>query len=325
MARVHGNQETFDRFRRLAAALLDASVQDADASALALHELLTAVAGLDEAPGRDEHTALSGGRALSPVDAARCLLDVPRTRAYIAGLRAAIEDCRAQRPDRPVHVLYAGCGPFASLALPLTLVFGADVVRFTCIDVHDASTESLRRVVTALGLEPYMLGVHQADATALAVPASPPVDILLVEALQRALTHEPQVAITRHLLEQLAPGVRLVPQRVTLRACLADIPAELAAGGPVNRLELGTVFELTADTASHDPRPCVLSLPRAPKQGESLVITTTLAIYADHALGEYKSGLTYPEIVGNTPPLEAGTQLEVIYDTRIPGPAVAAG
>lgn len=51
---------------------------------------------------------LSSGLAISPTLAAMCIRELFRTTAFIKGLGAAIKD--AVHPERPVRVLYAGCG-----------------------------------------------------------------------------------------------------------------------------------------------------------------------------------------------------------------------
>ena len=63
-------------------------------------------------------TLTSNGLALSPTMAAMCANDFVRTIQFIRGTHAAIADIRERFPDRPARVLYAGCGPYATLAVP---------------------------------------------------------------------------------------------------------------------------------------------------------------------------------------------------------------
>ncbi|MDJ0972857.1 MAG: hypothetical protein QNJ98_00180 [Planctomycetota bacterium] len=315
------NHETF---RELTGVLLDPDSTPGDTFTAAnrLHVLLDEATRISAADDAKEPTHLPTGTALSPVDAGRCLLDLARTRAYLLGLTAAIEDLRTRCGDRPVHVLYAGCGPFATLALPLTTRFAPDTLRFTLLDVHAASIQSVQRLVDQLELAPYVQHMVQADAAAWTAPANPVVDILLVETMQRALTNEPQVAVTRNLLRQLSDDTVLVPARITLRACLANPSAEVDPADPRrDRVELGTLFELSAATARAADafKPTTVTLPRAPAAGEHLVIATAVEVHGNHALGDYDSGITFPHIVTDTPPLEAGIRLAFTYDQNLPG------
>ena len=58
------------------------------------------------------------GKGLSPECAGGCILDSVRTARYLQAGKAAI-DAALEKFDAPVQVLYAGCGPFAPLMLPL--------------------------------------------------------------------------------------------------------------------------------------------------------------------------------------------------------------
>lgn len=117
------------------------------AAARDLHALLGALSGLDRHAGADVDRAriLSVGKAISPRDAARGVLDFKRTAAFLLGLESAIRAALSGFDERPVHVLYAGCGPLAPLAICLMPRFPPAEVQFTLVDVHDASIDCARR------------------------------------------------------------------------------------------------------------------------------------------------------------------------------------
>jgi hypothetical protein len=104
---------------------------------------LTGIGRGGEDPADSYDTLLPSGIAISPNDAARCVLDFGRTGKFLKGTYAALKETRTRFPDQPLEVLYAGCGPFAPLGIPLATRFGAHQLRFTFLDV--AITENLAR------------------------------------------------------------------------------------------------------------------------------------------------------------------------------------
>jgi len=119
-------------------------------AATTLHALYTSLTDLGAESEDAAATLLPGGKAISPRDAARCVLDAPRTSAYLRGIHAAIRTMQARFAERPIDIVYAGCGPFAALAIPMAAIFGAEI-RFTLIDIHARSLLNARRVAEQLG------------------------------------------------------------------------------------------------------------------------------------------------------------------------------
>lgn len=174
-------------------------------------------------------TRLRYGTAIAPVEAGHCIFDAFRTRAFATGVIDAIEHRRRVDPTRPVRVVYAGCGPFASLLLPACVQFGPDELQCTLIDLHDRSVASVRRVVTALGFDRHIVAIEQADATSYVLTDQ--VDVIVVECMLRGLSREPQVAITWNLVNQAGADVILVPEGIRLYLCAVDT-GELAPSQP---------------------------------------------------------------------------------------------
>lgn len=264
----------------------------------ALFELCTGIAPLapNEVPSADhDETILPTGKAISTVDAARCIWDFERTRTFLIGVERAIR--RVQH--RPVHALYAGTGPYAPLVVPLTTVFGPDELRVTLIDVHPSSVERLATVIRAMRIDEHVLDLRCADATTFEPAGSPPVDVVVVEAMQRALTREPQVAVAGHLLRRLPPTAVLVPEVVTITARLATPGAHPGPSTTVPDRDLGVVLALDAAwarSATDDVVPCAeLALDQPAADGQVLTLDTTVRVADGVELAPGASGITMRE------------------------------
>ena len=269
-----------------------------------------------------EPIRLDSGVALAPRDAARSVVDFMRTARILQGLSAAIDAARA-RFGAPVEVLYAGCGPFAPLVLPLAARLGPGAARFTLLDVHGRSVGMARLAVGALGLEPCVRAFVHADATTWQNPGPAPLQVVLVEALGRALEKEPQVRILANLAPQLAPGGLVVPERIVVRACLASLAREVVslteAPAERRRLVLGTVFDLNLETACALGRGEPVPTGRfrvpdlSPDDPRDLMLGTTLVVWDDVVLEEYESGITYPAFQQRAGRVHSGATIEVRY------------
>ena len=138
------------------------------------------------------------GLAVSPTMAAMCADDYLRTILFLRGLHDAIARVRQSIGGRPVHVLYAGCGPCATLAVPLMTLFEAREACFRLLDVNPLSIDSARSVVETLGLAAHVTGCEVADAAACRIAPQHRPDIILAEVMQNCLRKEPQVGVARH-------------------------------------------------------------------------------------------------------------------------------
>ncbi len=315
-----------------------------EAAAAGLYSLCASISGMDAHPaGADgaDGTRLPGGDAISPGDAARCVLDYRRTSRFLRGLHAAILTARERFPGAATEILYAGCGPFAPLALPLTTRFSPAEVRFTLLDVHERSLDAARRVFQALGKSAFVRDYVRCDAASYRHHGPHPIHVVVVEAMLAALEREPQVAITMNLAPQLCPGGIFVPERITVDCCLCDagreFPALPAAAGAADspsagaggggRVHLGRVLDLAAAecrdlTASgggagdgRTPRAprLLLHVPEELDGAFDLVLLTTITVYDSIALGESESGLTCPRILFGAGRVHRGETVKIEY------------
>lgn len=283
------------------------------AAARALHDLLVrvtrlqvhATAGVDAAD-----ILLAHGTAIAPRSAAACVLDFARTTAFLRGTEGALRAALARFPERPIEMLYAGCGPFAPFALMLATQFDPAEVRITLLDVNPRSLDCARRVFEGFGLRAFVRDAVCVDAAAYAWPHAQPLHVVLTETMQRALEKEPQVAVTLNLAPQLCEGGILVPERIAVDLCLFDPAREFPAldgnGEPAYsrvRVPLGEVFALTAASAralaAAGAFP-VVEIDVPPDSRHQLAtLRTRIAVFGEHVLDEYASGITNPLLLND--------------------------
>ena len=83
-----------------------------------------------------EEVRTPNGLAVSPTMAAMCADDYMRTIMFLRGLHDAVVERLKRISGRPLRVLYAGCGPYATLAVPLMTLFPAEDVSVSRADSH---------------------------------------------------------------------------------------------------------------------------------------------------------------------------------------------
>jgi hypothetical protein len=275
----------------------------ADSTALQVEDLESA----DQAA-----TMLPSGRAISPVDAGRCLLDDCRTAVFMRGVVAAIEAAGRRFTERPLRVLYAGCGPFAPLVLPLAHRWAPGEVRYTLVDIHPRALAAAKHLAAALTVDDRIAEFVAADATRYHCQPDQPPHLLISETMQCALEAEPQVAIVRNLAPQLAIGGYMLPERIELHATLMDPAREFDVElrcTERRRQELGCVMIVDKD----GDRCGSLLWPHDVPSGLHPMLRTRVAVFGDLVLEDYASGLTIPRpLVFDTPP-QPGARLRCEY------------
>ena len=320
-----------NRFRAVTERLLDPDSDPGQLSegCIQLHAVFAELSNVSEdstAADVDRETRLATGVALSPRDAARCVLDTRRTVMYIRGIHSAIQQAVDRFPDQPIHLLYAGCGPYATLALPLTGCFPPERLQLTLLDIHECSIAAVQRIIGALGLHDWIRECLTCDATNYVHPPGSPLHILVIEAMQKTLEKEPQVALTFNLARQLPDGGVLIPEEVHLAACLADLSREfplypadhegsLSLGNMRRRIDLGSFLALTHRTETDDLRPKTFTAPESIGSCNRLLILTKIRVFEDNILDDYDSGITVPTVVHDVGTIEPGDRFQLSYES----------
>ena len=274
------------------------------AATLAFKRYLQELAPLDlsnEVYRSDIH--LEAGLAIATEWAVRCVDDLERTKTFIKGTAEAIED-RLHQQEGPVHLLYAGTGPYATLVLPLLSVFTPAQLQLTLIEINDQSYQSIRHIFNQPAFASYTQEILKGDASTLQLTQPENYDILLSETMKNTLNREPQVPITVNLLRQLRPDALLVPQRITVELATMDIKDQemfwIQKPNPVGILMESSrealAEQLNADIAGMTFPEVMVEIAEERLKGKStLALITEIHIFGTQYLRFNKSGLTIPD------------------------------
>lgn len=264
-----------------------------------LHDFYASITGISSDHTTDKNIFLSTGKAISPGQAASCLLDIHRTAVFTRGIYKAILELRRTIAG-PINILYAGCGPYATLVTPLTTQFSPQDVRFYLLDVNQESLDAVKKLYQHLQAENYIEGFICADAAGF--KADFPVHLAVVECMQKALAREPQVAIMQNLAPQLVPGGILIPQEISVTAQILNQDREMQAkfddGVDPGRIDLGAVYCIS-QSAPTGQQPVILDVPEDTGTNDELFLFTDVKVFEDERLEGWSSSLTIPFPVMN--------------------------
>ena len=313
---------------RLARILLDeaAPPQSLSEAAKQLYRVLAHASARPETEGHSSPTKLSRGLALSADDAGTCVLDANRTAKFLRGINAALSDLYGRFPGQRLEIVYAGTGPYAALIVPLLARRDPHNLLITFIDVHAQTIRSVARVLAYFGLERYVRELVVCDATEYRHQDGVPLHLIITETMQRALTAEPQVAISQQLTAQLHQHGILIPESITVD--LAFIPQcstthmddHLAAEGDFRRVGCVVEVSLLALRAGLPSR--VLEIPAAVPTDSMAVYATHIRTYGRHVIPSGESGLTVPLFIGELARPEQGEQIRFWYDADGSSPRI---
>jgi predicted RNA methylase len=282
--------DNFFRLKRISETLLfEKSLGELNLVCIEFYDLLCEIVG---EMGKVE-TILPTGKAISAECAARCVLDFTRTSKFLRGLWLAIIEVKRLFPNEKITILYAGCGPFATLAIPLCTQFSADEISFSLIDIHQKSLDSAKRVFEYFGLENYAADFIRTDAATFQTEEK--FHVAVTETMQKTLEKEPQVAITLNLAKQLKDNGVFVPEKIAIEVCLINLAKEFEPKVERERIYLGNIMELTKDTTEF--LPIQIKIPHENSEKFAFALLTKIYTFDSIMLDDYDSGVTYPTIL----------------------------
>jgi hypothetical protein len=274
---------------------------------------------------------IKGGQALSTLHASACTDDYLRTVFFIKGVYKAVSKLLADHPLRTINIVYAGCGPFATLLLPLLPLFDKHRIEAVLIDINDHSIESVRHLLPLLGLEDYRLTLIEVDATAYTKPEDWEIDLLVTETMHYALTSEPQVSVTKNFMSQLKEHSILIPQQIHIDLCYsfyAKEPFLRNADGIENTYSLHpypdrqyvdrlfSVNKNLGETIGNATQieTVIYTIPDNFEAFPDICLFTEVQVFDDVKLGYAQSLITNPYCVTSLYNLQAHPGFRLVYD-----------
>lgn len=304
-----------------------------------LYSLFLSVSELEvDDPQNREDIYVSGGKAIGTTWAAMCVKELMRTKYFLRGLYKGIKEAQKRFPNTRIHILYAGTGPFATLAIPMTTAFTNEEISFTFLEINPLSIDLLNKTIRTFNAESYIKEIIQCDATVYQTDKSDPIHIVLTETMLNALQKEPQVSITINLVPQMLPDGILIPQNIKIDAALMNPKKNIERmttpdfGNQKYYHFIKTIFELNKTTpecysiesiaaiSSYTFPEVLVELPQDldPDYNE-LSLLTHIQVYDDVELTNWQCSLTLPKKITyiddkNTPSNKMSFQY-VISDT----------
>lgn len=250
----------------------------------------------------DKDIMLPSGKAISPIKAAFCLVEIQRTAVFIRGINKAIAQLQASFPGERIHILYAGCGPYATLLTPFTTRFTPGELAFHLLDINEISLTAAKKLYKALELEDYVAEWICADATTYQLPKDQTIHMVISETMLNALRKEPQVDIMLNLIPQMHEKALFIPQTITVTAQLLDNRKEMdRAIEPYlipERMNLGTLYTIGREEYQ-PPQQVTIEIPQEIQNFKNLNLLTDIITFENERLSAYESSLNMPVRIQN--------------------------
>ncbi|WP_316840504.1 class I SAM-dependent methyltransferase [Pedobacter gandavensis] len=287
-----------------------------------LHQLYASHTSISAGNMDDTDLLLPSGKAISPTGAAHCLLEIQRTAVFIRGIHKAILKLKQSFPDQQLHILYAGCGPYATLVTPFTTLFSPEEIRFHLLDINEHSIAASKKLYEALNIEDYVAEWICADATQYKFPTEQAIHLVISETMLNALRKEPQVEIMLNLIPQMQEKAIFIPDNITVSAQLLNKRQEndrLTQFDLVpERINLGNVYSIGRANCKIHEQVCI-QIPQEVLKEHSLQLLTEITTFEEERLGIYQSSLNMPVAIANAQEY-AGRKINFDYHMgEVPG------
>ncbi len=271
---------------------------------------------------------LTRGIALSTSQAADCLNDPIRTARFIKGVYQAIQVLQQQNQGKTIHILYAGCGPYAPLLCPVLTLLPDTPVSVLLIDIQATSVTHVQQTWEQLYLNHLLYRVEQRDASTYKLPEGWHMDLLITETMFTALTREPQVSISTNLAPQLAASGILIPQKISLGLYTSLFNQESLFPDSINTL-------IASTESQEKPNPVTEYLPvfcldkftritnqqyispalqlKSYKERPDICLCTQIQVFEDVFIQASESYITNPYCIGSLYNLPETAPLQLVY------------
>ena len=264
-----------------------------------LYRIFASITLIDAYKLDDDHIELATGKAISPSSAAHCLLEFKRTAVFLRGIYNAIVDLKSQTEHR-IQILYAGCGPYSTLLLPLLPFFDAEEIGITLVDINEISLNSSRLLIEALEQNAFVDDYLLADLTTLKLDK--PYDLVISETMQSCLENEPQIHIMQNLIPQMQEGAIFIPEEIRVDFFLSDnnkfmekILYENKDKEIVDKKFIGNFICLNKENALSNSFSAIVDIPRDYGTYKDLELFTFITTYKDDVLKERECSLNIPK------------------------------
>ena len=264
-------------------------------------------------------THVDGGVALSSRHALDCLGDHLRTVRFIAGAYHALKDTLATIEQRPLQIVYAGCGPGAPLLLPFLHKFESEEIAITLLDLNTTSLQSVKELIEQLNLGAYFRSYELVDAITYEHPKNLGLHYVISETMDKGLTREPQVRVTQNLAQQLHKDGVFIPEAIQLFAehtfysnepyfdiykKLEDLPPLYDA---IDRELLFTIDKTVHNNAPFSFESKPRKVPEDYSYTPDIAVFAKIKIYKDYQLNKSESLLSNPFCIASLYNLKTAT------------------
>jgi hypothetical protein len=278
----------------------DSSAGEKYRAAQELYAIYSSITGITIHTHTDTSLSLPTGSALSARAAAHCLLEFARTASFLRGIQQAIRDLQQRFPGERLRILYAGCGPYASLVTPLLSCYQPSELTLDLLDVTPRSIDAVRQLYQVFGLTGYVNSYLLCDATSYKIEGESPVRLLISETLNAGLRNEPFVSIMQNLVPQLPEGSIVIPEQITVDAVYLRLKQETERFMNPDIVPERTVLgQLACFNQSNIQTPAAVTftIPPIDLVANRLHLMTNIHVYGKELLKEYDCSLTLPAAV----------------------------